>query len=127
MSKYFFKYFPNVLVSAVIFLTFLGFIFQQVSINATRDRKSDEIRRNEEEREQLKEKIMKLQSDLDSLCNAEKLRGNLALPADFSEVPNQEIIRVRTKSIPCGGGTGAVLSPQDLAIDLTELAALAKR
>ncbi len=122
-----FKTLSNLIALCVIVVTLFLFIFQLVSVNATRDRKSDDIRRTEKACINLKNEIKALRADKERLCNAEILRRNQELPADMKEVPNEKIIRVRTMSVPCGTGRYAAPAPQELAIELNELAALSKR
>ena len=123
MFSYICKNFSNACMLLVIACTFLVAMFQLVSVNATRDRKSDGIRRIEKECAGLSEEIKSLQATKARLCNAEILRGNAGLPKDFREPKPEEIIRVRTMSIP--HGTGRVQSaPKALAVELSELAAL---
>lgn len=121
MFSYICKNFSNVCMLCVIAGTFLVATFQLVSVNATRDRKSDGIRRIEKECAALTEEIKSLQATKARLCNTEILRGNAGLPKDFKEP--EQIIRVRTTNIPHGVGRAVSVKPKALAVELSELAA----
>ncbi len=124
MFSYICKNFPNACIIGIIVGTFFVAMFQLISVNATRDRESDSIRRIEKECTELEKEIESLRAQKARLCNAETLGGNPALPKDFKEP--KKIIRVRTMSIPYG--TGRIQpAPKALAIDLSELAALSSR
>lgn len=126
MTNYIFKNFPNACMLCVILASFFIFIFQLVSINASRDVKSDSISRIERDCAKLATEIKALQATKARLCNSELLRHNPGISEDLKEVPNEKIIRVRPHSIPYGTGRNTAPVPKALAIELTELAALAK-
>lgn len=127
MFNFITKNFPNVCAGLVIIATFFIFIFQLVSINASRDVKSANIRRIERECAKLETEIKDLQAKKERLCNTEILRANSGLPEDFKEIPNEDIIRVRTRSVPYGASRSRTSNAKDVAVELNELAIISKR
>lgn len=125
MSKFIFRNFPNVCAVCVAAATLFLFVFQLLAVNATRDAASERIRAIGEECKVQKDRIKALQAEKDRLCNTEALRQNIS--GELKDVPNENIIRVRTMSIPYGAGRDVSLNPKALAVELTELATLTKR
>ena len=122
------RHFPSLCVAGVMALTLFVFIFQLVAINASRDAKSDNIRRIERDCRRLREEIKSLEETKARLCNAEVLRCNPAVEArGLREVPNEQIIRVRPQDVPFFAGGNTALPPKALAIELSELATLSRR
>ncbi len=119
MFSYICKNFPNIFVIGIIVATFCVATFKLVSVNATRDRKSDDIRRIEKDCAALEKEIESLQAQKAKLCNTKTLSGNPALPGGFKEP--EKIIRVRTMCIPYASGR-VQPAPKTLAVDLCELA-----
>ncbi|MBR6797396.1 MAG: hypothetical protein IKM45_01740 [Opitutales bacterium] len=124
MPNYISKHLPSFLMGCVIAVSFLVFVFQLVSVNATRDAKSNAIRRIEKDCVKLKEEIKSLEALKDRQQNAALLERNPHLPEDFKEeISSDSIIRVRTMSTPYGTSRRASsLTPKALAIELNELA-----
>ena len=119
MFSFIYKNFPNVCMFCVIIGTAFVATFQLVSVNATRDRKSDDIRRIEKDCAALEKEIESLQAQKATLCNTQTLSWNRALRGGFKEP--EKIIRVRTMCIPYASGR-VQPAPKALAVDLCELA-----
>lgn len=130
MFSYIFKnrHFPSFCVLGFMLISLFAFIFQLVAINASRDAKSDNIRRIEHDCAKLAGDIKSLEETKARLCNAEVLRCSPAIQAlALKDVPNEKIIRVRTPrtSVPSGRQASAfALQPKALAVELNELATL---
>lgn len=125
MSKYIFKNFPNFCAVCIILGTLFLFIFQLLSVNATRDRASERIREIEAACKQEEATIRSLDDTKTRLCESNVLRATLQREQTgteyFMESP-ETIIRVRPQSIPYGAGRAP--APQTTAVELSELAAL---
>lgn len=126
MPQFISKNFASFCAVCVIVVTLFVFVFRLVSIQAERDAKSDAISAIEAQSAQLKKELENLRAEKERLCNTEKIRHNPILPHALREVPNEEIIRVRTQSIPYGSGKNSA-GARSLAVELTDLAALTKR
>jgi hypothetical protein len=129
MPNFVSKHFSSVLMSCVIAVSFLVFVFQLVAVNANRDARSNSIRKIEKDCVKLKEEIKSLEALKDRQQNAALLERNPALPENFTEeVPSDCIIRVRTMSIPYGAGRNtSSVTPKTLAVELNELALISGR
>lgn len=124
MPTFIAKHFSSVVMTCVIVISFFVFIFQLISVNATRDAKSNAIRRIEKDCVKLSEEIKSLESLKDRQQNAALLENDPHLPEDFKgEISSDCIIRVRTMSTPYGTSRrSSALTPKALAIELNELA-----
>ncbi|MBQ8445730.1 MAG: hypothetical protein IJX22_05035 [Opitutales bacterium] len=124
MHPFISKYFSSILMACVIVVSFFVFIFQLVSVNASRDARSNSIRRIEKECVVRQERIKSLEALKERQQNAALLKHNPALPENFTEeVPSQCIIRVRPMSTPYGAGrSSSARTPKTLAVELSELA-----
>lgn len=122
------RHFPSICVAGIMAITLFVFIFQLVAVNASRDAKSDNIRRIERDCQRLREEIKSLEETKARLCNAEVLRCNPAVEKrGLREIPNGQIIRVRPQNVPFSVGSSSTLPPRALAIELSELATLSRR